>query len=379
MTGAPGVQENISSDGLTTRGYIQAMKITRFQVDCVRVPMEPHRTANAEVKDSPLVLLTLHTDQGVSGQSLIFTYTPAALRPTGDLLRQLEPLVIDRTLAPSTISDSLHARFRLLGTQGMVGMALSAIDMAMWDALAKSQGLPLFKLLGGDRVALQVYGGIGYDGVEGSARSAESWARKGVRGIKAKIGYPTVEEDLAVIAAMRDAAGPAMRIMVDYNQSLSPTEARRRLGILDTEGLDWIEEPVGSHDFPAFARLASEVATPLQAGENWWGLQDFRAAVDAGVRDHMMPDVMKCGGVTGWMRISSLAHAYGIRISNHLWPEISAQLLACTPTALWLEYIDWWNPVLREPLQLEGDIAYPSSAPGSGMDLDQAAIERFRV
>jgi mandelate racemase len=356
------------------------MKITRFDVDCVKVPMAPHRTASGVVAASPLVLLTLHTDGGVSGQAITFTYTEAALRPTGELVRNLEALAVGQPLAPQTLSDALHARFRLLGTQGLMGMALATVDMAMWDAAARAAGLPLCRLLGAQPRPVPAYGGIGFDGVDGSARAAEAWARLGLGGVKAKIGYPTVEEDLAVVRAMRAAVGPQVAVMVDYNQSLSPAEAQRRLQVLDAEGLGWIEEPVAAHDFAALARLAAGTATPLQAGENWWGPADFRAALEAGVRDHLMPDAMKVGGVTGWQRVAALAHAWGVPVSSHLWPETSAHLLMASPTALWLEYADWWNPVLREPLLLErGQALIDPEAPGSGIVFDAAAVERLRA
>jgi mandelate racemase len=355
-------------------------RITRLDIRCVSVPLvEPHRTASGVVAASPLVLLSLHTDAGVTGQSITFTYTPAALKPTADLIANVEALVQGQPLAPATVWDMLQARFRLLGAQGLVAMALSAIDMAMWDALARAQGVPLHALLGGAPKPLRAYAPIGYDGERGSAQVAERWARAGFKGIKAKIGYPTVQEDLAVIRAMRQAVGPEMAIMVDYNQSLDPTEAARRLQALDGEGLTWIEEPVLAHDYAAFVRLARETRTPLQAGENWWGPLDFRHAFDAGVRSLVMPDVMKCGGVTGWQRIAAMASGYGVPLSNHLWPELSTQLLCATPTAHWLEYADWWNPILQTPLQLKNGFAVVSDAPGSGISFDAQAVELLAV
>jgi mandelate racemase len=354
------------------------MKITSFTVRCVSVPLSvPHRTASGAIAASPLVLLTVATDAGVQGHSIVFTYTPAALKPTADLLRNLEPLVAGQALAPASLHEQLQARFRLLGTQGLVGMALSGIDMALWDAQARAQGLALHALLGAQRKPVACYGGVGYDGVLDSARAAEAWVKQGLKGVKAKIGYPTLAEDLAVIRAMKKAVGPEVAVMVDYNQSLSPLEARKRIEALDAEGLAWIEEPVLAHDFAAFAELARRANTPLQAGENWWGPLDFRHAFDAGVREHVIPDVMKCGGVTGWMQVAAMANAYGTAVSSHLWPEISAQLLVASPTARWLEYADWWNPVLKNPLVVREGFADVDGAMGSGVEFDEAAVQRY--
>lgn len=354
--------------------------IQELRVRAVRVPLtEPHQTASGVITESPLVLTEVSTDSGIRGQSIVFTYTPAALKPTAEMIRNLEPLVTGEPLAPLEIEQKLAQRFRLLGTQGLVGMALAALDMALWDALARLHGLPLVRLLGGVEKPLRAYGAIGYDGVEGCAKAAERWAEQGFTGIKAKIGYPTVREDVAVVRAMRAAAGLAMNIMVDYNQSLTPLEAVERLRVLDEEGLTWVEEPTRAQDYAGHALVAREARTPIQCGENWWGTLELQHAIEAHASDLVMPDVMKIGGVTGWLRAAALAHAHGLRVSSHLWPELSARLLCCTPTAHWLEYADWWNPILAEPLVIEKGLAMVSDAIGTGVTWNEAAVSRFAV
>ena len=354
-------------------------RIRGLSVRAVRVPMaEPHKTAGGTVAESPLVLTDVTTDDG-TGHSVVFTYTPAALRPTAELIRNLESLIVGEPLAPAHIEQRLAGRFRLLGAQGLVAMALAAIDMALWDAQARRQGVSLVRLLGGAPRPVPAYGAVGFDGVAGSAKSAEAWARRGFTGVKAKIGYPTVQEDVATIRAMREAVGPSVALMVDYNQSLAPADAIQRLRALDDEGLTWVEEPTLAHDHAGHARIAREARTPIQCGENWWGTLDMQHAIDAGASDYMMPDVMKIGGVTGWMRAAALGHAHGIRLSSHLWPELSAQLLCATPTAHWLEYAEWWNPILREPLVVENGMASVEHAVATGVAWNDAAVERFAV
>ena len=352
--------------------------IQGFTVRAVRVPMvEPHQTASGVITESPLVLTDVVTDTGISGHSIVFTYTPSALKPTAELIRNFEVLVKGEVLAPAEIEQKLAKRFRLLGTQGLVGIALAAIDMALWDALARVHGVSLVQLLGGAEKPVRPYGAVGYDGVEGCARAAERWATQGFTGIKAKIGYPTLQEDVAVVRAMRKAAGNDMAIMVDYNQCLAPIEAVERLRVLDDEGITWVEEPVLAHDYAGHALVAREAKTPIQCGENWWGTLDMRNAIEAQASDFVMPDVMKIGGVTGWLRAAALAHAKGIPMSTHLWPEISARLLCCTPTAHWLEYTEWWNLILAEPLRVEKGMAIAGDGIGTGVDWNEDAVRRF--
>jgi mandelate racemase len=352
--------------------------IQEVRVRAVRVPMpEPHRTASGVVAESPLVLTDVTTDAGAVGHSMVFTYTPAALKPTAELIANIGAMVKGGPLAPVEAEQQLARRFRLLGTQGLVGMALAAIDMALWDALARVHGLPLVQMLGGTARPLRAYGAVGYDGVEGCAKAAERWAERGFTGIKAKIGYQTVQEDVAVVRAMRKAVGPDMAIMVDYNQSLTPTEAVGRMRFLDDEGLGWVEEPTLAHDYAGHALVAREARTPIQCGENWWGTQDLRHAIEAQASDLIMPDVMKIGGVTGWLRAAALAQTHSLLVSSHLWPEVSAHLLCCTPTAHWLEYADWWNPVLTKPLRVEKGMAVIDDAIGSGVEWDEDAVRRF--
>jgi mandelate racemase len=354
--------------------------IREFRVRAIRVPMaEPHLTASGVVAESPLVLTDVITDAGSHGRSMVFTYTPAALQPTAELIRNIEALVKGTALAPAEIEQKLAKRFRLLGTEGLVGMALAAIDMALWDALARAYNMPLVRLLGGMAKPIRAYGGIGYEGAAGCARAAERWAAQGFTGIKAKIGYPTVQEDVAVVRAMRKAAGADVRIMVDYNQCLTPTEAIERLHVLDDEGLTWVEEPTLAHDHAGHALVAREARTPIQCGENWWGTLELQQAIDAQASDHVMPDVMKIGGVTGWLRAAALAYAKGLLVSSHLWPEVSARLLCCTPTAHWLEYADWWNPILAEPLRVEKGMAVIDDSIGSGVEWNEDAVRRFSV
>jgi mandelate racemase len=357
-----------------------ALKIRELRVRAVKVPMaQSHRTASGTITESPLVLTDVLTEEGVVGHSYVFCYAALALKPVALLVKGLEPLIAGQPLAPLEIERVLAARFRLLGPQGLTGIAMAAIDMALWDALARAHELPLARLLGGTLKPIPAYGATGYDGADGSAHVAAEWAERGFKGVKAKIGYPDVREDVDVVRAMRRAVGDSVSLMVDYNQSLTPTDAIERGRRLDDEGLTWIEEPTLADDYGGHARIAREVRTPIQSGENWWGPHDMRKAIDAGASDYMMPDVMKIGGVTGWLRAAALGEAHGIRLSNHLFVEVSTHLLCVTPTAHWLEYAEWFNPIIERPLSIVNGRAVLEERPGSGVEWNEEAVARYLV
>jgi len=175
---------------------------------------------------------------------------------------------------------------------------------------------------------------------------------------------------------VRRAVGDGVALMADYNQALSVAEALRRVEALAGAGLAWVEEPTLADDYAGHAQIRAKAALPIQMGENWWGPHDMAKGLAAGASDLGMPDAMKIGGVTGWLRAAALAEAAGLPISSHLFPEISAHLLAVSPTAHWLEYVDWAEPILQEPLHVAGGSVTAPEAPGCGIAWDEAGVQR---
>ncbi len=177
---------------------------------------------------------------------------------------------------------------------------------------------------------------------------------------------------------MKKAIGPKVTLMVDFNQGLTVAEAIRRGRMIDEEGgVLWIEEPIRADDYAGCAKVAREVATPIQIGENFMGPEQMAQAVAAGCCDYVMPDAQRVGGVTGWMRAAALAQGAGLEMSSHLFPEASVQLLAVTPTCHWLEYVDWANPVLETPVRIEKGHAVGIAGPGLGMKWNEKAVRKF--
>ena len=157
------------------------------------------------------------------------------------------------------------------------------------------------------------------------------------------------------------------------------TSAIARVSALDDLGLVWVEEPVTADDYNGHARIAAAVKTPIQIGENMWSPMDLEKAIAAGFVDGVMLDVMKIGGVTGWMKAAALAEIHGLRVSSHLFPEVSAQLMSVTKGAQLLEWQDWVEPVLAQPLKVVNGIAQPSTVPGSGVAWNEANIAKCLI
>jgi mandelate racemase len=358
-----------------------ATKITALRVRMAKVPIVPAiETAAGEIKVAPLVLVDLFCGKEIVGRSYVFTYTPAALAPTAKLVSSLATSVVGQELAPADLWRRLRAQLRLLGTEGLVGMALAAIDMAAWDALAKTAKLPLARLLGarGD-MRTRAYATLRAMRPEAAQREAEAALARGFGAVKIRLGFPTLEEDLAAVTAMRRAIGESAGLMVDYNQSLRRVEAARRLRALEHLGLLWVEEPLAADDDSGHAALAREMTTPIQLGENWWGPGACRRSLEAGAARLAMLDAMKIGGVTGWREAAAHAAGYDAPVSSHLFVEASAQLLAATSGADWLEYLDLAAPILAAPLAIEDGAAILSDAPGLAIAWNEAALARFAV
>ncbi len=355
---------------------VPALTIRRVRARAVDVLLkQPAVTAAGTFPTFPEVLIDLETEEGVTGSVYIFAYERFAMKPLVMLVESLGELIAGHRLHPLEVELFLQRRLRLVGAQGLLGMALGGIDMAVWDAAARAANLPMAVLLGAKPRPIPAYGTLKNMTAAGAARDAANAIAQGFSGVKVKIGGAGVAEDVAVIEAIRREVGPSVAIMVDYNQVLSVPEAIARGRVLDDHDLAWIEEPTRSYDFEGHAQIAREVRTPISIGENWNGVPDATKSIMARASDFIMPDAMKIGGVTGWLRTAALAEAHGIPLSGHALPELSLHLLAATPTAHWLEYADMVESILQEPMQLRDGCAVVPERPGFGLEWDEKRVK----
>lgn len=358
------------------------LTVRAIRTTAVEVPMKHVLgTSQAAVRAAPLLLVDLETEEGVVGRAYLFCYVPAAAAAIASLMAEVGRVVKGAVVAPPALAAKLQKRFTLIGVQGVVRMAMSGLDVACWDALATAAGQPLARFLGGVPRPVRAYNsnGLGLMPPAKLADEAEELLEGGFGALKLRLGHATLEDDLAALDAVRKRVPAGIDIMVDYNQALSVAEALRRGRALDAAGVYWLEEPIRHDDYEGNARLTRELAAPVQIGENFSHPTAMEAALAARACDYVMPDLERIGGVTGWMRAAALASAHGVEMSTHLFPEVSAHLMAVTPTAHWLEYVDWAAPILREPIAIvEGHAVIPER-PGHGMAWDEKAVERYRM
>jgi mandelate racemase len=354
----------------------------RLGVRPVVVPLRRPVVSRVGVFEAwPLILIDLHTREGVVGHSYLAPYLTHAMRYIVPALHDLAGALAQRPLSAFDAWQSGRRALHLVGLEGVTLIAVSGIDMAIWDARARAAGVPLAVHLGGSLGPVPAYNSNGLWLTDPAGLAEETLAlaeEGGFTGFKLRLGRERLADDLAAIAAVRAAAGPEARLMVDFNQGLTPGDALRRCHELDDQGLFWLEEPIAYDDLAGYAKLARELRTPLQIGENFYGPRALYEAIRRQASDFVMPDLMRIGGVSGWLRAAAIADAAGVPMSTHLYPEIAAHLMRVTPSAHWLEWQDWADPILAEPFPVrDGQVQIPDR-PGNGLAWDEDAIGRYR-
>ena len=337
-------------------------------------------TSRGAFSRANLVLVDVETDAGITGRGYVFSHMPDVSRAVIAVLSEVERVVKGDTVAPLDLYAKLHERFALIGVQGIIRMALSGFDVAAWDALAIAHGVPLARMLGAAPRPIPAYNscGLGLMEPDKVAAEAEKLLGGNFRAVKLRLGYPTLKQDIAAVRAVKKRIGENV-LMTDYNQALTLNDALERGRALDDEGIYWLEEPIRHDDYAGNAALRRELDVPIQIGENFSLPEGMAVALDAGASDWVMPDLERIGGVTGFMRAAALSAARRIEMSSHLFPEVSAHLLAATPTAHWLEYVDWTDKLVEEPLRIVDGCAVVSGKPGNGLVWDGKAVDKYRV
>ena len=331
----------------------------------------------ATITDWPLILIDLQTEEGVVGRSYLEPYVAKTMRYLVPALHDLGEMLRGQRLSPIDLYALARKSLHFVGYQGLSQIAVSGIDMAAWDALARAAGLPLCVLLGGSVGPVRSYNSNGLWLQSPSvvaAEAADLLDEGGFDALKLRLGRERLRDDLATVDAVRAAVGDDVHLMVDFNQGLHLGEALERCHALEDRGVAWIEEPIVYDNLHGFAQLAAELKTPIQIGENFYGPRDLLEALRLKACDYVMPDLMRIGGVTGWLRAAAIAGTAGVPMSTHLYPEVAAHVMRVTETAHWLEWQDWADPVLQRPYVVRDGLLHIPDLPGVGLDWNEQAV-----
>ena len=348
----------------------------------VKLPMKrPLGTSARSIDAACLLLVDVLTQDGITGHAYAFCYQPSIARSLVPIVAELSEQLVGLPLLPLDLAHAVSRYFRLPGLTGPLAMVASSVDTAAWDALAKSAGKPLATYLGASLQPIPAYNsnGLGLMPPDRAADEAEGLLEGGFTAVKLRLGRSSFEHDLATVRAVRHRLSDSVCLMVDFNQALTFLDAMQHAMALDDEGVYWIEEPIRHDDYRHMALIGQAARTPIQIGENFTGLLPMAAALEAGASDYVMLDLDRIGGVTGWQRAAELAAAYNREVSSHLFPEVSAHLLAVTPGRHWLEYVDWADPILQQPLRIKDGFAIPANRPGNGLAWNEDAVAKYRL
>jgi L-alanine-DL-glutamate epimerase-like enolase superfamily enzyme len=279
---------------------------------------------------------------------------------------------------------------RQLSSHGMgagCAMAMSGIDMALWDIRGKALNLPLWKLLGGARDRVPTYAsgalmrGLSLDRV---VTAAGRLKEKGFREMKTQLALPgetTPAKEVERMQRVREAIGPDIKLMCDINQRWRVEQAidiGRRVEDAGV-GLFWLEDVTTADDYPGLARVTAALSTPVAGGEYVWGIVPFRHMVEARSVDIVMIDLVRVGGITQWMKVAGMAEAFNLPVVSHLIPEVHVHLIGAIPNGLTVEYMPWLTRLFEEvPQPVNGELAMPT-APGLGLNFNRQTIDRYRV
>jgi D-arabinonate dehydratase len=367
------------------------MRISQVDVVTIHIPLpKPVWVGKRELDFRDHTLVKIHTDEGLTGWGHTFGYGSA--RIISQLIREiLEPYLLgEDPLDNERLWESMFYGTQQFGRKGVAVRAISAVDIALWDIKGKRAGLPLYKLLGGYRDKVEVYVSGGYyrrgEGLAELRAEMETWAERGFRGVKMRVGMLPIPEDMERIQVARDAMGDDAYLMLDAeylwedaNQAITAIKAFEQFNPY------WIEGPASLNKLRTHAEIRRKVRTPIATGGQEYTRWGFHEWIREGAIDIIQADAIVVGGITEWLKVAHIADIYELKVSPHANWNLHSHLVAATPNALFVEYFDpaaeikVLDKVVQDPVVPAGGLISPPNKPGYGISFDEDRIEDFRV
>ena len=348
------------------------MIIKSIKTKIVSVPFsDPPKTGFLTLEKIDLLIVQVETKDGVIGTGHLHPLAGGLKTLEMCVNEMLKPLLIGETIKDIEVlwTKMWDATF-IQGRMGITVMAMSALDIALWDCYGRTKNMPLWKVWNGKSQALQVYGSGCYRGLghNGMIEKAEKYVKLGFKSIKMQVAHCfTNDEDIANVRDMRKALGDNIGIMIDVNQGWSVEETIKVSKEIEKYSPEWLEEPVMADDFEGYKEICKSISIPVVTGENNFTHNDLLPFMKNKKISILQPDIMR-GGYTNLIFTSNLANEYGIKIAPHMFPELSIHIVASIKNPSWLEYMGWYDHLWQEPLLPVNGTLKPSDRPGHGMD-----------
>ena len=364
------------------------MRIEKIETALYLVPRKPGlSSASARIESTSLLLAQVHTDNSLAGTGWTYSHGTSgmAMKAAIDTLFAERLIGEDPTDTERLWDLMWNSVFPNITMAGLTSVAMSPVDIALWDLVGKATGKPLFRLIGGHRDNVTAYGSgldLAYS-IEELLDEVEGYMSQRFWGVKIKVGRDHLEEDIDRLRAVRQAIGPYTPLMVDANQRWSVGEAISRIKAMEEFNLTWIEEPILADDHLGYQQLSQRVNAPLAGGEGQYQLEQFLDLFDRGCIQFVQADVCRVGGVTGWLRIARLAEAYHLPMAPHLVEELSAHLCCGVANGFLVEHLPTLNlnntGLILNPLMPRQGTYTPREDPGHGVRFDMDALAQHQI
>lgn len=358
------------------------MKITDIRTVMVNIPSQTW-IVKPEIQSFGCLLVFLDTDEGITGESFLWTFGIQQLKVLNEMVLSLKNEITgEDPHYTERIWQKIWSTVEFFGVEGISIFGISAIDRACWDILGKVSGKPLYKLLGSYRDEVQTYASGGFwlhRSIDELVKDAKDFVNRGYRAMKMRIGKARMEEDIERIQAVREAIGPEISLMVDANQRFTVDHAIRLGKKIEKFNIAWFEEPVPAYDIEGSARVAAALDIPIASGENIYTRYGFRRMLEMKAVDIWMPDLIRVGGITEFLKVAHIAEAYGISITPHLFPEESMHLVASVPNSTYVEDMPWFSILYNEKIEVKNGFMILPKRPGFGFTFNHDIIESYRI